>query len=367
MLKQSTIAKIVLIFLIWRIGLFALAYISPQIVHPFGAKFPYYEERLMGTHLPHFIWSFGNFDGVHYLGIAKDAYAYQYTQAFFPFYPILIKALHSVVGSYLLSGLLVSNVAFIGCLIMLYKLVAKVFDEKTAMWSIIFMCAFPTSFYFGALYTESFFLLLILTSFYFYEKNNILVASLLGMAASATRLVGIFLSPILAYNKSKMNYTPLLLVPLGFLSYVAYLKIKFNNPLYFLTSQSIFGQERSMTPILLPQVFFRYLKILLTTNGLLFGNAMFELIATIFVILMLTIAFRKKIKIQWIAFSLLAVILPTLSGTLTSMPRYILVAFPIYIVLAQIKSTAYKLIIVAVFSSILVATTIIFTQGYWVA
>src|SRR3990170_8020324 len=90
-LIKSNIAKIVILFVIWRILLFLIAFISPAVIPQFGARFPYYQERLIASGLPHFIWSFGNFDGVHYLGIAQHGYIYQFTQVFFPLYPILIK------------------------------------------------------------------------------------------------------------------------------------------------------------------------------------------------------------------------------------------------------------------------------------
>src|SRR3989344_5783719 len=148
--------KICLYFLIWRLALFALAYISPSIIPNFGARFPYYQERLIGTGLPHFIWSWGNFDGVHYLGIAKDGYAHQFTQAFFPLYPILIRLLSWITNiNELAACLLLSNLAFLAGLTVFYKLIKENFDQKIALWSSIFLLAFPTSFYFGAVYTES--------------------------------------------------------------------------------------------------------------------------------------------------------------------------------------------------------------------
>ena len=360
--------RIILFFLIWRISLFLIAAVSPSVIPQFGDRFPYWQERLVASGFPHFIWSFGNFDGVHYLGIAKDAYAYQFTQAFFPLYPILIK-LGSIFtfGNLLISALLISNVAFLFGLIIFNKLISQVYDQKIAFWSSVFLLTFPTSFFFGSVYTEGLFFLMIISSFYLIEKNKILAASIIGSFASATRLIGLFLTPAFLVSQPKRNILPPLLVPLGFLAYVIYLQLEFNNPLYFLTSQSIFGQERSTTEIvLLPQVFWRYFKILVTTNGLPFFNAASELFSTIFALLMLLVGY-KKVKASWLVFSFLAIIIPTLTGTLASMPRYILIAFPIYISLALVLSQPLKIIFVAVSTILLVITTMLFAQGYWVA
>src|SRR3990167_1158262 len=367
-LIKSNIAKIVILFVIWRILLFLIAFISPAVIPQFGARFPYYQERLIASGLPHFIWSFGNFDCVHYLGIAKDAYAYQYTQVFFPLYPLLIRLVSLLTfGNLLIAGLLISNIAFFVSLVIFYKLVNKYHGEKIAFWSCLFLLSFPTSFYFGAIYTEGIFFLLIISVFYLFYKKKILLASILGSFASATRLVGLFLIPAISLKKNIQSIIPILIAPLGFLAYVLYLKIEFNNPLYFVSAQTIFGQERSTTQIiLLPQVFWRYLKILATTNGLTFGNAAFELGMTILILTLLVLSYRR-VKTEWLIFSFLAVLMPTFTGTLASMPRYVLITFPVYILLASIKSLIIKILIVIVFSVLLIITTVLFTQGYWVA
>lgn len=359
--------KIIFLFLVWRIYLFLVAFAAPFFIQKFGARFPYYQERLIDTKLPHFIWSFGNFDGVHYLGIAKSAYEAQYTQAFFPLYPFLIKSLSFLTfGNLLISALILSNISFLIALFILYKLLLKTHNENIAFWSVLFLLAFPTSFYFGSVYTEGLFFLMITSSFYLFHIGKIWPASIIGAFSSATRLVGIFLAPTLV--KKGINYLiPLLLVPTGVVSYMIYLKLNFNDPFYFLTSQSIFGQERlSGGIVLLPQVVFRYLKILATTTGLPLINAIFELTTTILAFALLLLSY-KKVNKNWVLFSLLALITPTLTGTFASMPRYIIIAFPIYMMAAFVKSLAVKIALLFISLIFLTLATALFTQGYWVA
>ena len=360
--------KILFLFLIWRTLLFLVAYLSPQFVQPFGATFPYYQERLIATGLPHFIWSFANFDGVHYLGIAKDLYAYQYTQAFFPLYPILIKTLSYVFSANLiLSGLFISNISFLIGLVIFYRFIENKFNQNIAFWSVIFLMSLPTSFFFGSLYTEGLFFLLIILSFYFADKSDNLKLSIVGFFASLTRLVGVFIAPAIFFEAKTKSLMPKLIIPLGLIAYMVYLKLEFNNALYFLTSQSIFEQGRSTTKIIfLPQVFYRYVKILATTHGLVFANAMFELTVTIFALGILIWGY-KKIPRSWFVFSILTIITPTLTGTLTSMPRYVLVAFPIFVLLANIKNLHIKLLISLIFIVLQIIVAAYFTQGYWVA
>ena len=366
---KSDIKLIFFLFLIWRLVLFLIAHVSPLIIREFGATFPYWEETLVKSNLPQFVWSFGNFDGVHYLRIAQNGYVYQYTQAFFPLYPILIKIASTVTfGNFLIPALVISNVSFLAALLLFYKLIKKIYNQKIAFWSCLFLLTFPTSFYFGSVYTEGIFFLMIISAFYLVHLGLNWQASVIGVFASATRLIGLFLAIALAIPSKKFKkLMPLLIVPIGFLLYVLYLKVEFNNPLYFLTAQSVWGQERSATTIvLLPQVLWRYFKILSTTSGLPLFNAAFELGLTTLAILLLIMGFNK-IKKEWSVFAWIAILLPTLTGTLASMPRYVLVAFPIYIVLAHIKSSFLKTAILFIFAVFLAVSTILFARGYWVA
>lgn len=359
--------KIFSLFLVWRIAIFFFSYISEYILPNFAYRFPYVE-TLKNYGLPHWIWAFGNFDGVHYLRIAQDGYAYQYTQVFFPIYPILIKFVSYItLGNYLIAGLLVSNIAFLIALLIFYKLLIYVYNPKIAFWSCIFLLTFPTSFYFGAVYTEGLFFLLIITSFYFASKNKYWQSAIFGFFASGTRLVGIFLS-LLIYKKSIAKLRPAFLIaPLGLITYMIYLHFKFNNAFYFLTAQSAFGQNRETTKIiLLPQVIYRWINQLFSTQGLVFANSAFELLVTIFALTLLLVGL-KTVKKEWVIFSLFAIITPTLTGSLGSMPRYVLIAFPIYVVLAHINSLVIKIFIAFLFSILLFISTIYFSQGYWVA
>src|SRR3990167_3556652 len=159
--NRSSIIFVLSIFIFWRIALLAIAYVAVKILPIFGDRFPYVE-ILKQSGLPYWLWSFGNFDGVHYLRIAQDGYAYQSSQAFFPFYPILIKLVsYLTFGNFLIAALLISNLAFLAGLLIFYKLVKKNYGQKTAFWSCLFLLAFPTSFYFGAVYTEGIFFLMI--------------------------------------------------------------------------------------------------------------------------------------------------------------------------------------------------------------
>lgn len=365
--------KIFYIFLSWRMGLFIVAFISGLLIS-FGNKFPYAESLLFNSHLPKFIWSFANFDGVHYLTIAKSGYAANFTQVFFPLYPILMRTLNILINNYVLSGLIISNLAFFLSLVLFYKLLKLDFDDNKIINTILLFIIFPTSFYFGSIYTESLFFLFVIASFYSARKNNWLLAGFFGFLASLTRFFGVFLLPALLIEcylqkRSLRSVIPLMLIPIGLSLYMLYLKTNFNDPLFFIHAQPVFGAQRTSGDIILfPQVVFRYIKILLSVNplSLPFFNALFEFIVSI-LFLFLSLAALIKTRLSYSIFSFVAYIIPTLTGTFSSMPRYVLILFPCFIIIGQLKSSVLKNLIYMIFLSLMITSIILFTSGYWVA
>lgn len=382
------------LFIGWRVILFVIAFFAVYFIHLFAGSFPYYDKVLQPTHLPEWVWGFGNFDGVHYLRIAQNGYNAEFSQAFFPLSPLLIRYLNFIPKnptlltetfvdpSFFITGLFLANLFFLFALIIFYKLVRIDFNERISFVSVILLLSFPTSFYFGSIYTESLFFLLTLTAFYFTRKENFIVAGVFGCLASATRILGLFLLPVylvevyLKITKKEIklnrdNITKIiigtLLIPLGTLLYMLYLRLNFENPFYFLTSQPAFGAERSTSLILLPQVIYRYIKIFLTVpiNSLPFFNAFLEFSFTIIPLAVLII-FYKKMRGSYFLFTLVCLIVPTLTGTLSSMPRYSLMAFLILPYLAKAIGKYYKLL--AGFCITLgIILLSLFIRGYWVS
>lgn len=386
-----------LLFLIWRISLFILAAVAGSIL-PFIPRFPYSELFLTNSGLPSWVWSFANFDGVHYLTIAKSGYTAQFIQVFFPLFPLIIGFISRLIPfiNPLMTGLIISNSFFILAMFVFRKLMRLDFKKPVINWMLVFLLTFPTSFFFGSLYTESVFMFFVLSSFYYARKKRWVLSGLMGALASFTRPVGIFLLPAMLWeyyqssiryhllsikNKSKILYLTLntyylirspvfLLIPLGLIIYMVYLQLNFHDWLYFWHAQPVFGAQRSGgSIILLPQVIWRYLKIFaaVPVYSETFFIPFIEFISTTGVLIILMAAYLKKVRISYLIFSLLLVLVPTLTGTFSSMPRYILPAFPIYIVLGIIKSRSIRIAVACLFMLLLVVLTILFTSGHWVA
>lgn len=332
-------------FIVWRILIFIPVFLSRYFFHLQGNFLGGGLEKY--TQNP-YMWSFANFDGEHYLSIAKMGYA-NGEQAFFPFYPLLIKFF----GGTVVSGLLISNVAILVALFGLYKLVRLDYSEKVAKISVVLILLFPTSFFFGSVYTESLFLCLIVWAFYLFRTKRYFYGIILGILSSLTRVIG--------------------LIPLGVLGYMGYSKYKWDDYLAFFHVAKNFGEQRSDHLILLPQVFYRYfIKIIpnLTWNyfPVVFVTILEVSVAIIFLYLLI-VSFRK-IRIEYWLFFLFAYITPTLSGSFSSLPRYVLVIFPAFIYLATLFVNINKYLRLGIYLAMVIIAVVaqmLFVRGYFIS
>jgi hypothetical protein len=144
---------------------------------------------------------FRNWDGTWYSLIAERTYSPELsaTAAFFPLYPWLMQLGSDVTGLPVETvGWIVSHLAFLGALVMAYKLIRMDFSEKIARWSLVALAVFPTAFFFSAVYTESLFFFLSVTTLWAARKNDWLLAVIMCFFATMTRSAGIMLGAPLA-------------------------------------------------------------------------------------------------------------------------------------------------------------------------
>jgi len=379
------IKKIVLLFTAWRIFLFLPLITSENFLFPrTGYAYTlltYFLEK--GSTLSNFlVYPYGNFDAAYYLLIAAKGYTAN--AGFFPLFPLSIRILTFPIKNILpfdqmqyFSAIILVSFFFFVSLVIFFKLIKLDYKENVAIWSIIFLLIFPTSFFFAAIYSESLFLLLSLLAFYLARKKKWIATGFVGALLSATRLVGIVIWPALLYeyfkeNKNKLSFKifPLLLPPLGLISYVIYNFYKWGNPFYFIAAQGNFQNNRSVDSIvLLPQTLFRYAKILLTVKPEIYEwwVALFELCFFAFALILFYVAWKKKIRISYLIFGILCFLIPASSGTFSGLPRYVTVIFPIFMTLALTKSKTFKTIYCVVSIILLFVFFMLFSRGYFIA
>lgn len=376
------IKKILAVFLIYRLFLFLPLFLS-QAYLAYRGGYSYTSPSHFSS-ISHFLLTpWANFDGIYYLIIAAGGYTVD-NAGFFPLFPLTIGFLTSLFGSfqafdlsqYLIALLLVSFFTSL-LLVIFYRLVKLDFKSNVAWLSLIFLLFFPTSFFLVGIYAEGLFLLLTVSSFYFARKKKWLMASFLAALLTATRTVGIAILPALLlefYKNEKTFFSKklltLLLIPLGLVSYLYYSFAKWGNAFQFVQAQGGLQNERSVEGIvLLPQTLYRYFKILTTVSPSIYEwwVAIIEISALIFASMMLFIAWKKRIRLSYIIFSIFALIIPASTGTFTGMPRYVLVLFPIFIALALVKNKWVKILYLTIGVVLLVILFALFSKGYYIA
>ncbi|MDO8573343.1 MAG: hypothetical protein Q7R77_01195 [Candidatus Daviesbacteria bacterium] len=347
-------------FVIWRLLLF-IPLIAGAYLIPFNTSSP-----VSYVLDPIFPWA--NFDGIHYLNIAKDGYTNQ--ARFFPLLPLILKITS---GSILASSILVTVIFFLALWIF-KKLIELDFSKEISNKSIFNLLIFPTSFFFVCVYSEGLFFLLSLLTFYFARKKRWLLSVIFAAALMTTRFVGIAILPALIFElitakAGIKKFTLLLIAPLGLIAYSIFNYFKWHNFLYFIQAQGELGNNRSVNSIILfPQTIYRYVKILSTVSiSYEWGIALLELISFLFVSFLLYFTWKKKIRISYLIFAFVNFGIIISTGTFSGLPRYVLTLFPIFIALALIKNKFFKLIYFILSLILLFILLMLFSRGYFVA
>ena len=373
--------QILSLFLLSRLIFIAFALVASFLI-------PLKEGYLGKQHFPnepYLAWIWANFDGRHFSDIVISGYR-NFNFAYFPLYPLLIQILdYRLIIDPPYVGILLSAIAFIGALWMLYKIIRLDYPHRIASLALLLISFFPLSFFYHSMYSDSLFLLLSVFSFYWARKGNWVLAGIFGGLVTLTRLSGLALIPALFFewclqNKTvlqrwkvyivpflKTCFVALLLTSLGFISYIAYLQFVHGDFLLFQKSMVAWRQHEFVFP---PQIIFRYLKIfVLVDKGLLvYWVALLEFVSMVLYFI-LTYFVAKKVRLSYGALMFFIFLLPTFTGTFAGMPRYILHAFPAFIGLALLldKRKLLKMSLLIAFLVLGFIFTGLFTRGYFLA
>ena len=172
--------------------------------------------------------SLTSWDGWWYLGIVRDGYHAQalvdgyHDYAFLPLYPMLVRALAvPFPGWEGLIAVLVSNVLFGVAIALMVALTSPRFGRAFAVRSAALLAVFPFSAVFSMAYAESLFMVLSLGAFLAAERRRPVLAGVLLALATLTRLQGAVLVLPLAWllwshdRRPRPSWLALLLGPIA--------------------------------------------------------------------------------------------------------------------------------------------------------
>jgi hypothetical protein len=224
------------VFLAVRLGLLILGLVAVELFPPLKpVSVPGWRARpLPDPGWQNAFTSFERFDALWFLRIASSGYRTgDGSAAFFPLYPLAIRAVSWVMGGRPFeAALLVSNAAIACGLCVVYALTASERSIATARRTVLLVALFPTSFFLFAPYSESLFLLLAATTYWAARSRRWAAAGAAGVLAALTRNIGIVLAPALLveafHQRAKDRGSALpglgaaVAVGLGTLAYLAY-------------------------------------------------------------------------------------------------------------------------------------------------
>src|SRR3954449_7383664 len=156
-------------------------------------------------------------DSVWYLAVSHDGYGTDPARpAFFPLYPLLLRAL----GSDIVLGILLSLACFAIGSLLLYRLTSIELGPAAAGPAVMALALFPGSLYFSMVYSEALFLALSVGAVYAARTGRWAWAGALGALAAATRSAGVVLLLPLAllwwaHSRRARDGAWLVLVPVG--------------------------------------------------------------------------------------------------------------------------------------------------------
>jgi Gpi18-like mannosyltransferase len=145
------------------------------------------------------VWT--TWDGAIYASISQGGYTQLQTTAFFPLYPLLERLLAPVFGDDpALAGLFISNVACLVAFAWLRVLAEREYGLLVARRALLYLAIFPYALFLAAAYTEALFLALSLATFLALRGHHWKLAGICAALATLTRPVGILLLLPLVYE-----------------------------------------------------------------------------------------------------------------------------------------------------------------------
>ncbi|MFN8770615.1 MAG: hypothetical protein ACK5Z5_03730 [Neisseriaceae bacterium] len=257
--------------------------------------------------------------------------------AFFPLYPYIVKFISSIFASNaVITGIILNQAFIFVAMLVFYKYLKLRFDEVNSRFGVILLAFSPFSVYFSSLYTESLFLLLSLSAFYFIKTRRNFLSAICGGLLSATRPVGIMFGVVYFFSQLRKGITPKfilysLLSVSGLIFYMIYLHYQAGDFLAFAHIQKAWGRTGFHSSKIWPQI------IKMVTD---YNNFVIFLFSCVLSIYLLINKFYEEAL-----FNFLCILPGPITGTMMSEGRFCGTLFTFYLGLVVIskKSISFKI------------------------
>jgi hypothetical protein len=303
--------------------------------------------------------------------IAEDGYdPSDASAAFFPGYPLTIRALTStqLIGTFD-AALIISNVAFLCALTVLFALTSAEFSTDAARRTLILLASFPVSFFFLSPYSESLFLLTSLLAFWWARRADWGRAGVAGFLAAGTRAVGILIVPALlaealtAEREHRGRAIAAALLPaLAPLTYAFYWFARTGDALRPFHAQDSWFRTLAVPIVSVANAVWLGITGVTDQHGIYWT---IDLILTAAVLVPLVLRWRiipRPYLVYVVASVLVILSYPLPARPLLSAPRFLIVLFPAFWALADLATGRRLVIVTAAFSVGFIIMTAIFVN-----
>jgi len=362
------------LFVALRVWTMVWASFTVQIIPTAPAAADFYYGM---TPLRDFIFApWQRWDTLWYTKIAVAGYAADASSHFPPFYPLLIRLVMPLTANNAVAaGLVVSSLAALTAFILLYRLAREMFADDAARRTLLFLAAFPTAFFLFAAYTEAVLLALALGAFLCARRKEWLWAGILGAGAAMTRPQGmLFVFPLAVEFWSQWRrgevatarVWTLLPVLLGGIAHIAWLAFQFGNLSAWFQSEAI--MHRIAPPW---QVMAAGWGAVMQASSV--WAAALSLLDPLSIVLLLAAMLwsARRLPLSMTAY-LGIIVAPSLfvittysdAYPLTSVSRFVVLAFPLFLLLGTLAPRWWQGLVLAV--SFLLQTLLLVLFAAWV-
>ena len=330
------------------------------------------------------VWA--HWDAIRFLSIASSGYNGLATPpnstAFFPLYPLTIRALNLIGIDQVVAALLISAAASVVAFAFLYKLAMHdvgdatgAGDARAGSRAVLYLALFPTAVFLIAPYSESLFLAGAIPAFYLARRQRWHLVGIPAAVAMGARFAGVFLliglvaeflrQRDLSFDRVANGALSLLVGAIPLLGYGAYLSQTRGDPLYFFTDQRIGWGREFVGPFQsLGNTLDRWANASLSTDFAIAYRL--EVVAAVLGLGMVVWALVRR---EWgyAAFMGSTLIVLTTSTEYFSIPRILLTFFPAAVFLARSglnRNWLHESVLI-VMAPLAAVGVVAYTQGAW--
>lgn len=291
-----------------------------------------------------------SWDGHWYLDVVRDGYPHQIMEnvtyfvpdaraAFFPLYPMIVRAIDWVVPGGPVSIALLLNFVLGAVFVGIVGTIARnLFDARTAEKAMIIAALFPGSFVLSWAYSEAVLLTVAGLCFLALARRSWLIAGILAALGTAARPNGLALvaacgvASLVAISRDRewRSLVAPLLAPVGFVGFMGFLRWHTDEDwAWFRVQREAWKEGTSFGATAVQRTLDFFVNPFSSPTSVLTAATVVAMVWA------LLLARRHKIPLMYHAYSVSVLLLMLAPATVTARPRFLFTAFPLLFPVAR--------------------------------